>query len=195
MRPTHIFALAILLITCAGCKSMLPTKTVQTHTQWSDYHQLKNVAHHIHAGQTLEDIKALGVDVDKTKNIQVLTHLDIAKRFGLIGLKDPNLKVPAGVLKMIDAAEKGRGYELVVENTFEKREGNFWKDFMGFKRIKRTTGWKFTILIITVEDEIHYVLHKGLPNISRLEVEKNPLGPFQKLNGYVLVDLIEDAVK
>ena len=186
---------SLLMLTSIGCRSFLPAKTIQTHTQWSEYHELKNVAHHIHAGQTLEDIKAIGIDVDKTANIEVLTHLDVAKRFGLIGMKDPNLKVPKGVLKMISAAEKGRGYELVVENTFESREGGFWKDFFGFKRIKRTTGWKFSILIITVEDKIHYVLHKGNPNISRLEVEKNPLGPFQKVNGYVLVDLAEDLIK
>ena len=195
MKYLPIIALARLLITSVGCKSLLPAKTVQTHTEWSEYHQLKNLAHHIHAGQTLEDIKSLGLDVDKTTNVEVLTHLDVAKRFGLIGMKDPNLKIPEGVLKMINAAEKGRGYELTVENTFEKREGTFWKDFMGFKRIKRTTGWKFSILIITVEDKIHYVLHKGLPNINRLEVEKNPLGPFQKLNGYVLVDLAEEVIK
>ena len=195
MRCITILTLSTLLTLSVGCKSFLPVTTTQTHTDWSEYHQLKNLAHHIHAGQTLEDIKALGVDVDKTKNIEVLTHLDVAKRFGLIGMKDPNLKIPDGVLKMISAAEKGRGYELVVENTLQKREGNFWKDFFGFKRIKRTTGWKFSILIITVEDKIHYVLHKGLPNINRLEIEKNPLGPFQKLNGYVLVDLIEDVVK
>jgi len=150
---------------------------------------------HIHAGQSLNDLKAIGIDIDKTKNIEVLTHLDVAKRFGLIGITHPNLKIPAGVQRMVDAAEKGRGYELIVEDTVEQREGSFWKDFFGFKRIKRTTGWKFSILIITVDDKIQYVLHKGNPNISRLTIEKNPLGPFQKLNGYVLVDLAENFIK
>ena len=174
---------------------MLPIKTVQTHTQLAEYGQLKLLATNIHAGQSLNDLKAIGVDVDKTQNIEVLTYLDIAKRFGLIGMRDPNLKIPAGVQRMMDAAEQGRGYELTVQHTIEKREGSFWKDFLNLKQIKRTTGWKFSILIITVEDKVQYVLHKGNPNISRLEVEKNPLGPFQKVNGYVLVDLAEDLIK
>jgi hypothetical protein len=188
-------ALSSALILClTGCSSLLPTKTIQTHTSWGEYHQLKNLAHHIHAGQTLEDIKGLGVDVDRTKNIEVLTHLDVAKRFGLIGLRDPNLKVPAGVQRMVDAAEKGRGYELTVQNTAVQRTGSFWKDFLNFKRVSTETGWKFSILIITVDDKVEYVLHKGNPNINRVTTEKNPLGPFQKLNGYVLVDLLENVI-
>lgn len=179
---------------CTGCAALLPTKTTQTHTGWTEYHQLKNVAHHIHAGQTLEDIKGLGVDVDRTENIEVLTHLDVAKRFGLIGLRDVNLKVPEGVQRMVDAAEKGRGYELTVQNTSTKRTGSFWKDFFGFKRVSNETGWKFSILIITVDNKIEYVLHKGNPNINKVTTEKNPLGPFQKLNGYVLVDVLENVI-
>tara|TARA_R110002074_G_scaffold293225_3_gene464932 strand:- start:913 stop:1203 length:291 start_codon:yes stop_codon:yes gene_type:complete len=96
---------------------------------------------------------------------------------------------------MLDAAERGRGYELTVENTSNVREGGFWKDFLHFRRVSRTTGWKFSILIITVDDKVEYVLHKGNPNINSVTVEKNPLGPFQKLNGYVVVDLLEEVIK
>ena len=183
------------LLLCAGCSSMLPIKTTTTHSEWGEYKQLNTLANNIRAGHTLTDLKGLGFDVNTTENIEVLTYLDVAKRFGLLGLRDPNLKIPAGVQRMVDAAEKGRGYELTVQNTVVKREGSFWKDFLNFKQIKRTTGWKFTVLIITVEDKVEYVLHKGNPNINTLEIEKNPLGPFQKLNGYVLIDLAEDVIK
>tara|TARA_R100000808_G_scaffold6183_1_gene18512 strand:+ start:2131 stop:2655 length:525 start_codon:yes stop_codon:yes gene_type:complete len=174
---------------------MLPVKTTTTHSRWSEYEQLNTLANNIRAGHTLTDLKGLGFDVKTTKNIEVLTYLDVAKRFGLLGLRDPNLKIPAGVQRMVDAAEKGRGYELTVESTLVKREGSFWKDFLNFKQVKRTTGWKFSVLIITVDDKVEYVLHKGNPNINRLEIEKNPLGPFQKLNGYVLVDLAEEFIE
>ena len=95
---------------------------------------------------------------------------------------------------MLDAAERGRGYELIVENTEQARVGSFWKDFLNFRRVTRETGWKYNILIITVDDKVAYVLHKGNPNINRVTTERNPLGPFQKLNGYVLVDLLENAI-
>ncbi len=191
----NVKVLLCALVLCTGCKSMLPVKTTTTHSRWSEYEQLNTLANNIRAGHTLTDLKGLGFDVKTTKNIEVLTYLDVAKRFGLLGLRDPNLKIPAGVQRMVDAAEKGRGYELTVESTLVKREGSFWKDFLNFKQVKRTTGWKFSVLIITVDDKVEYVLHKGNPNINRLEIEKNPLGPFQKLNGYVLVDLAEEFIE
>ena len=189
----HLILISV-LTGSIGCSSLLPTTVTRTHSHWDNYNDVKSIVHHIHAGQTLDDIKNLGVDVDKTANIEVLTHLDVAKRFGLIGLKDPNLKVPVGVQRMVDAAEKGRGYELTIENTVDRRVGSFWKDFLNFKRVNRTTGWKFSVLIITVDNKIEYVLHKGNPNINKVTTEKNPLGPFQKLNGYVLVDLLENTL-
>ena len=182
------------IILSIGCSSMLPTKHTTTHTQWDNYSQLHTIIHNVRAGLTLEDVKSLGIDVDKTKNVEVLTHLDVAKRFGLIGLRDPNLKIPEGVQRMVDAAEQGRGYELTVQSTLEAREGSFWRDFLQFKRITRTTGWKFSVLLITVDNKIVYVLHKGNPNINSITIEKNPLGPFQKLNGYVVVDLLEEVI-
>jgi len=189
----NIIAVVAIGIT-TGCGSMLPTKSTVTHTQWTEYRQLDSLIGGIRAGQTLDDIRALGVDVTKTENVEVLTHLDVAKRFGLMGLKDDSLKVPQGVLNMVNAAEKGRGYELKVTNTLEEREGSFWKDFLQFKKVTRTTGWKFSALIITVDNKIVYVLHKGNPNINSVVVEKNPLGPFQSLNGYILVDVLEEVI-
>ena len=85
---------------------MLPKKYTVTHSQWSNYEQLATIREHIHAGQTLDDLK-----------------------------------------------------------------------------------------LITVDDKVEYVLHKGNPNINSVTVEKNPLGPFQKLNGYVVVDLLEEVIK
>jgi hypothetical protein len=191
----NLLAAIGIIILSTGCSSMLPTKHTTTHAQWDNYSQLHTIIHNVRAGLTLEDVKSLGIDVDKTKNIEVLTHLDVARRFGLIGLKDDSLKVPEGVQAMVNAAERGRGYELTVQSTVEVREGSFWKDFLQFKRITRTTGWKFSVLLITVDNKIVYVLHKGNPNINSLTIEKNPLGPFQSLNGYVLVDVLEDVIK
>ena len=187
--------LSSLLIASVGCVGLLPSKTINTHTNWSDYRQLEFIANDIRVGQTLNDLKGIGIDVHNTENIHVLTHLDVAKRFGLIGMKDPNLITPTGVQRMLAAAEKGRGYELIVESTVEQHEGSFWKNFLGFKKVKRTTGWKFSVLIITVDGSVQYVLHKGNPNINSLVVEKRPLGPFQNLNGYVVVDLLEEVIE
>ena len=186
--------LALVLIVTAGCNGMLPKKYTVTHNHWTKYSQVRTIGDSIRAGQSLDELKTIGVDVENTKNVNHLTHLDVAEKFGLLGFKDRSLKTPPGVQRMLDAAEKGRGYELTVEHTTQAREGSFWRDFLNFKKITRQTGWKFSILIITVDNKVEYVLHKGNPNINTVTVEKNPLGPFQKLNGYVVVDLLENVI-
>ena len=185
-------ALSSLLVLLVGCSSMLPSKTVDTQTQWSSYQEVESVVKAIRRGHTLEDVKKLGLDVNTTPNIQSLTYLDIAKRFGLIGFRDQIVAVPDGVKRMMLAAERGRGYELNVEATRSQRIGNFWTDFLQFRKNTHTTGWKFSVLLIVVNNRVEYVLYKGNPNIDKLEKEKNPIGPFQRINGYILVDLIAD---
>ena len=191
---TKFIAIVLATFVITGCSGMLPKRYTITHNKWSQYDQVLNIGNNIRAGQSLDELKALGVDVHKTKNVKHLTHLDVADKFGLLGFKDEGLKTPLGVQRMLDAAERGRGYELTVENTSHIREGGFWKDFLNFKKITRETGWNYSILIITVDDKVEYVLHKGNPNINKLTIEKNPLGPFQKLNGYVVVDLLENTI-
>ena len=188
------YTLLVGALILTGCQGMLPKKYTVTHPQWTNYEQVLSIGTNIRAGQTLEELKTIGVDVRNTDNVEHLTHLDVAKKFGLLGFKDEALKTPPGVQRMLDAAERGRGYELIVEHTTQAREGSFWRDFLNFKRITRQTGWKFNVLIITVDNKVEYVLHKGNPNINTVTVEKNPLGPFQKLNGYVLVDLAENVI-
>lgn len=182
------------VVVTTGCTGLLPKKYTSTHNQWLEYSQVDQLGKQITAGKTLDELKTIGVDVHKTQNIEQLTHLDVAKRFGLIGHKDESLKTPPGVQRMLDAAEKGMGYELSVENTTHERVGGFWRDFLNFKRVTHETGWRYNILIITVEGKVEYVLHKGNPNINKVTIEKNPLGPFQKLNGYVLVDVLEEVI-
>tara|TARA_Y100000310_G_scaffold194590_1_gene194574 strand:+ start:1091 stop:1672 length:582 start_codon:yes stop_codon:yes gene_type:complete len=187
--------LCVLIITVSvGCNtaSWLPSKSVNTQTQWKSYEELQSVVKGIKRGHTLEDVKRLGLDVNTTPNVQLLTYLDIAKRFGLIGLKDKSVTIPDGVKRLMDAAEKGKGYELNVQATEHNRVGSFWADFFQFRKNTHTTGWQLSVLLIVVDDKVEYILYKGNPNIDKLEKEKNPLGPFQKISGYIIVDLLAD---
>ena len=194
MQRLKILALSSLIILSIGCStaSWLPSKTTNTQAQWKSYQQFESVVKGIKHGHTLQDVKQLGLDVDKTPNVQLLTYLDIAKRFGLIGLRDKSVTIPDGVKRLMDAAEKGKGYELVVQSTHSQRVGSFCADFFQFRKKTHTTGWELSVLLIVVDDKVEYVLYKGKPNIDKLEKEKNPLGPFQKISGYIIVDLIAD---
>ena len=171
---------------------MLPVKTLNTQTKWKSYQEIDLLVKHIHAGHTLEDLRAFGLDVNTTPNVESLTYLDIARRFGLIGYRDKVVVLPDGVKKLMQAAEKGKGYELNVHSTYSRRVGSFCADFFQFRKNVHITGWKYSVLLIVVDDKVEYVLSKGSPNIDKFEREKNPLGPFHKINGYILVDLLAD---
>ena len=192
MQKLKILVLSSLLLVSIGCKALMPRRSIDTQLQWPSYEQVESVIKSIKRGHTLEDVKKLGLDVNNTPNVQSLTYLDIAKRFGLIGLRDEIVTVPDGVKMLMEAAEKGRGYVLNVQSTQEDRVGNFWADFLQFRKSTHTTGWELSVMLIVVDNKIEYVLYKGNPNIDKLEKEKSPLGPFQKISGYILVDLIAD---
>ena len=187
--------IAATLLLSVGCGTLLPSKTTSTQTIWKSYQEVESVVEQIQPGHTLQDLERIGLDVNTTPNVKSLTYLDIAKRFGLIGLKDRTVTIPDGVKKLMEAAEKGRGYELNVNSMSSQRTGSFWADFFNFRKTTHTTGWEFSVLLIVVNDKVEYVLHKGNPHIDKIEKEKNPLGPFQKINGYILIDLTTDLAK
>ena len=109
MKLEKVVALSSLIVLLVGCSTAnwLPSKTIETQTRWGSYQEVESVVKGIKRGHTLEDVKQLGLDVDKTPNVQSLTYLDIAKRFGLIGLRDHIVTVPAGVRSSWRQLKKG----------------------------------------------------------------------------------------
>ena len=71
------------------------------------------------------------------------------------------------------------GYEIVQKSTTSKRYGNFWADFINFKRKTEVAGWSFSGVILVKDNVVIYTLAGGQPAIFQLEENKNPLGPFQ----------------
>jgi hypothetical protein len=61
----------------------------------------------------------------------------------------------------------------------QTRVGNFFLDFLNFKRHTLTTGWKFSALIVVVDDKVVYKQWTGQPKIESTELRSNPLGPLQ----------------
>lgn len=164
---------------------MLPTKTTQTSAQWKTYKELEDVFREVEFGETtVDDLKAKGVDLDNAPNVKKLTYLDVAKRFGMIGhAHDGRIKVPEGVLKLVRAGERGYAYDYQASLTTTSREGSFLLDWTNFRRNSRKTGWEFVVLVIVIDGKVEYALSSGNPNINIVERKKNPLGPFQSLEG------------
>jgi hypothetical protein len=185
MKKTILIIFAVAMV---GCKSMLPSSTTETGP-WEEYTQIEQIFKNVEFGETtVDDLRKQGLDLEESPNIQQLTYLDVAKRFGMLGLTpDDRIKIPAGVLKLVQAGEEGKAYEIQINKVQRQREGSFFLDWLKFRRVRHETGWKFRVLIIVIDDTIEYVLYSGNPNVDITTREKNPLGPLQSIEGGAII--------
>jgi hypothetical protein len=113
----------------------------------------------------LSTLSAMGIDPAKRPKTLILTHADIIKKVvnGSVLSKDD---LDPGIVKCLNARDACRGWELNVARISKARTGTFFADFINFKRRTETTGWRFNALLLMVND---------------VEVNTNPLGPFQDM--------------
>jgi hypothetical protein len=55
-------------------------------------------------------------------------------------------------------------------------------DFVNFHRQSVTTGWKFSALIVVIDNQVVYTQWSGEPQIHTTIDRKNPLGPLQNFD-------------
>jgi hypothetical protein len=146
---------------------------------WQNYHEAHQAFNKIVPYQTtLEDLKALMLDHTSNPNITILNYSDVIRRF----IPSPSVsadELAPGVRECIRAHAACNGYEIVQQASARKRYGNFWPDFLNFKRKVEVTGWSFSGVILIKDDVVIYSLAGGQPAIYSLEENNNPLGPFQ----------------
>ena len=129
---------------------------------------------------TLADLVGLGLTPAKQPNTLILTHADVVRRMvngSVIGKED----LDPGILNCISARDACRGWEFNVARISKARTGNFFADFVNFKRRTETTGWRFNALVLLVNDVVVYRAWGGQPVVNEVEVNSNPLGPFQDM--------------
>jgi hypothetical protein len=179
--PRVVTRLAIICIPVilAGCSSLLPRTHTDTVGPWQNYQEAQQAFDKIITHQTtLEDLKTLKLDPNSNPNITILNYSDVIRRF----IPSPSVNdedLAPGVKECIAAKVACNGYEVVQEFTSLKRYGNFWADFLNFKRKVEVTGWSFSGVILVKNSVVIYTLAGGRPEILELEERKNPLGPFQ----------------
>ena len=76
--------------------------------------------------------------------------------------------------------------EWAASKISQNRTGGFLADFSNFERRTETTGWRFNALILFVGDLVVYRSWGGQPLVNELEVNSNPLGPFQEVGPSLL---------
>ena len=178
MRATA-FAALIAATSLAGCAWLLPSSDVATRETWEDFEQAKDAIERIVPHQSQRaDLKAAHIDPYLNPAVTILSFAEVAQRLSL-GSAISRDELEPGVRECLVSGKVCNGYSIVVRKTERKRSGNFWLDFLSFRREVEVTGWTFNALILLVGDTVVYTLHSGQPKFHEREVSRNPLGPLQ----------------
>ncbi|MES2952408.1 MAG: hypothetical protein V4858_28105 [Pseudomonadota bacterium] len=186
-RPSTLGLGIVMALLVQGCTSLLP----QTHSEsptFQTFDEARQAIETLVPNQSnLATLAEIGLTPAKQPNTAILTHADVVRRVvnGSVLSKD---ELDTGIVTCINARNACRGWEFNVARITKARTGGFWADFANFKRRTETTGWRFNALILLVNDVVVYRGWGGLPVVNEVEVNTNPLGPFQDMGPSVITN-------
>lgn len=178
-RAAPWFAIILFPLCFGGCSSLLPKGETETEGPWQTFGEAQQTFDKIIPHQTtVEELKQLKLDPESNPNITILNYSDLLRRF----IPSPTINahdLDPGVQECISAKTACKGYEIDQRVMKRNRYGNFWFDFLNFKRKVDIVGWRFNGVILIKDNLVVYKLTGGQPVIHEREENKNPLGPFQ----------------
>jgi hypothetical protein len=179
--------LVLVATLAAGCASLLPKSKSETEAPWKTFEESKRTFDSIEPGQTtLEELKQLGYDPYVNPNVTVLNYSDVLSKYAPNAVRDEYLE--PGIRECLQTQNKCSAYLLDHRQIRRDRVGNFFLDFINFKRRTEITGWRFGAVIVVVGDRVVHKSWSGVPAIKEVEENLNPLGPLQD-NGPSLVPI------
>jgi hypothetical protein len=174
-----LFGWALVAALSGGCSSLLPTSETATEMPWRSFDEAMRVFNAITPSRTTTaDLKAMGLDPFAQENITILNYADLIRRFAVPGTNSL-AELDVGLRQCIEATRNCQGYEIEQREMHRNHTGSFWPDFLNFRRIVKTTGWRFTATLVINRDLVVYKVWSGQPAIREVEDVRNPLGPAQ----------------
>lgn len=183
LKQCCVAGLCLLL---SGCADLLPHSKEDMRTPWHSYADAKAMFDSIvpYATSTAE-LKAAGIDPEKTPNVAILSHADLLRKIiagSSIDIHLLDLELQSCLMETKSCV----AYEIEQTHLDHQRFGNFWLDFLNFRRRVDVSGWQFDAIVVVRNARVIYKLWSGKPNIQQLQEERNPLGPLQGLGGSLL---------
>jgi hypothetical protein len=170
-----------LSLATGACGSLLPEATTHVPSAWKNYDEAHDAINKVVPFTTRRaDLKPLGFDPATNPNVLVLNYSDILRHF--LPTADTRLSImDAGLKSCLSAASSCQGLSVDVSDEMRERHGEFWHDFLNFRRDTHVTGWRFNAIILLKEDIVVYRTWGGAPLVERDEHTHNPLGPIQNI--------------
>ena len=170
----------VLALMLGACTSLLPEGRQEKVSPWKSYEEARAAYDSITLGETdRETVHRLGFDPSTIANVHILNYSQVAR---MVLPSSPVLaqgEIPAGLRSCLVAQDRCLGYQLELERMEKQRIGNFFADFLNFRRETKITGWRFAALVVMVDDRVVFKQWSGQPQVRESQVNRNPLGPFQ----------------
>ncbi len=180
-KPVLVAASLSALLAVGGCAGLLPSANTATQAPWGSFDEAMRVFESIApAKTTVADLKAMGLDPFAQDNITILNYADLIRRFAVPGTNSL-ADLDPGLARCVEAKQDCQGYEIEQRELQRDHTGNFWLDFFNFRRVIRTSGWRFTATVVINRGVVVYKVWSGQPAIREVEDVRNPLGPAQGL--------------
>lgn len=190
-RRTHVqvwcrLSVVLFSLAVAGCSSMLPRSSVVT-SSFGQFDALRAAVEELQPMRSDErTLVRLGLDPASLPNTTILTYADLLRRYapGTVAIKED---MDPGIVACLAARDGCRGWELSVASIERRRSGNFWADFLNFRRRTVTSGWRFNALILLADGVVVYRSWGGQPLVNEVDDRRNPLGPLQDVGPAVVI--------
>jgi hypothetical protein len=185
-RIAHWFSACGIAFLLSGCGGMLLPEQSEVHaSHFETYQAVRDAFDKIQPMRTsLDDMSALGFDVQNSSNAQILSYLDVADRFmpnGSLAFDRLDPSVQACIM----ARNACQGYAFEIKHQTIDRSGSLFLDIFGFVHTSTETGWSAQVLILVQDGHITHKLLSGEPNVRVVRTDIEPLGPAQNLSGIV----------
>lgn len=182
---------AVLLSLLSACSALLPKSDTTVKDRWDSFDSARATFDRIEPYQTnAKEMLQLGYDPFSNPAVTILTYADVIKRL-IPPTTIDSMKLNRGVVECVSAQEACQVYEVDLKQLHRKRSGNFWLDFLNFRRRTEISGWRFNALVLLINDLVLYKLWSGQPVIREEENAVNPLGPLQGSGESVFRGLIK----
>jgi len=180
MQAAFLRLICLGCVALAGCASWLPRTRSDDVSHFNSYDEARVAIEQVKPYQTrVADLKALNFDLDASANVQQLPYPQWVGM--LVQANVPLDRADIGIRDCLAAEQSCRAYVFRFGNLARERRGNFVADFLNFRRITHTRGWRFEGVLLVRDDVVLFRNHGGQPSIELVEDRSNPLGPFQSL--------------
>ena len=171
--------IALLLGLLSACSALLPKSDTAVKDRWDSFDSARATFERIVPYQTRTgDMVQMGYDPFSNPAVTILTYADVIRRL-IPSTTIDSMKLNRGIVECVSAQELCQVYEIDLKRLHRKRSGNFWLDFLNFRRRTEISGWRFSALVLLNNDFVVYKLWSGQPVIREVEESVNPLGPLQ----------------